>query len=126
MAGKARDTDRLFEAIQNKFNNSSSGLQNASSNNLHGQFFVTPPPLQNTKKFLERCGGVMDGSIGDNISIATIASGVLDISRNSGKYSRYVIVKAETGTIDTLSNIIEKASIFFSDFEVFPETRITS
>lgn len=103
--GKARDTDRIFSSEQTIKNNILEALSSVSSNIQHGQFAISPLPLKKLKKFIPFSGGVLDGPLGDNASIVTIASGKADISIASGKFSRYVIVKAETGTTDTLDNI---------------------
>lgn len=103
--GKARDTDRIFSNEQELKNDILNGLINASTNSQHGQFGLEVPPLKKLKKFFPCSGGVLDGPIGDNASIVTIASGKADISIASGKLSRYVILKAESGTTDTLDNI---------------------
>jgi len=103
--GKARDTDKSFAAEQQKINAQTKGLISASSNPLHGQFFLTPDPLSQTKKLLEKCGGVMNGAIGWNSSKIPIISDTIDIGGGSGKYAGFVILEAETGTTDDLSTI---------------------
>ena len=103
--GKADSRNTSFEAEQQNLNAKFNNFMAQNSNNDHGQFFITPPPQQNSTKPLLLSGGVLDGATGHNASKITITSGAIDIGRNSGKYAGFVVLTSESGTTDTLTTI---------------------
>ncbi len=106
MTGKARSNDELFEAYQLKQNAKFENFLAQNTNIDHGQFFTSAPPQRDLRTFLNKeFGGVMGGVIGYNPSVVTITSGVINIGRDSGKLSSHVIIQAESGTTDTLTDI---------------------
>jgi len=104
--GKARSNDESFEAFQLKQNSKFENFMDQNANIDHAQFFTSAPPDKVVRTFLRKgFGGVMGSPIGWNASIVTIDAGAIDIGRQSGKLAGHVIVQAETGTADTLTDI---------------------
>lgn len=104
--GKARSNSESFEAF---LLNKVAKLENQSNqnSNINGsQYFITPPPQDSIKQFLKMgTGGVLGGPLAWNPSVATIDTGAIDIGHGSGKLSGFVIVAAESGTADDLTDI---------------------
>lgn len=106
MTGKARSNDESFEAYQLKQNAKFENFLAQNTNIDHGQFFTSAPPQRDLRTFLNKeFGGVMGGVIGYNPSVVGIVSGAINIGRGSGKLSSHVIIQAESGTTDTLTDI---------------------
>lgn len=103
--GKADSRNLVFEVEQQKLNAKIENFMDQNSNPDHGQYFLTPDPLKTSIQPLLLIGGVMSGPIGYNPSYITISDGEIDIGRDSGKYSGFIILTSESDTADILSNI---------------------
>lgn len=104
--GKAKSNDESFEASQLKFNAKIENFLDINVNIDHGQFFTTAEPATNFHQlFFNVSGDIITGAIGYSASVVEIASGSIDIGRTTGKYASHIIVQAETGTTDTLTDI---------------------
>ena len=105
--GNIRSHNKSFEAHQLDLNAKFENIINQNTNRDHAQFFSTPAPIQKSfKDYLNlNQGGVLASPIAWNPSKTTIDTGAIDIGRDSGKLSGFVIVSAETGTTDDLTDI---------------------
>jgi len=106
--GKAKSNDESFESFQLIQNAKFENFMAQNTNIDHAQFFVTPPPqtLTSFNNYLNLgTGGVFGFPHGWNASITQIVSGAIDIGRGTSKTAGHVIVQAESGTTDTLTDI---------------------
>ena len=105
--GNIRSHNKSFESDQMDKNAKFENFMNQNTNRDHAQFFTTPPPIQKSfKDYLNlNQGGVLASPLGWNPSVATISSGAIDIGRDSGKLAGFVIIAAESGTADDLTDI---------------------
>jgi len=102
--GKARSVSSLEnEAIRSQ--KQLSAINNQLPDNIAGPFQNFPEPQGAIPKALLIEGGIMKGPIAFKDSILTIATGVIDLSPTTSGYSSFVVVQAESGTADDLTDI---------------------
>ncbi len=104
--GKANNKNKVFEVEQQKLNAKIENFMDQNASPDHAQFFLTPEILKTAVKPILQSGGVLNGALGYNPSDVTISSASIDIGGDSGKYAGFVILTSETGTADTLDDIV--------------------
>jgi len=102
--GKARSVSSLEnEAIRGQ--KELSAINNQLPDNIAGPFQNFPEPQGAIPKALLIEGGIMKGPIAFKDSIEAIVSGKIDVGRTKSGYSSFVVVQAESGTTDDLTDI---------------------
>jgi len=102
--GKARSVSSLEnEAVRDQ--KRLSAINNQLPDNIAGPFQNFPEPQSAIPKSLLIEGGIMKGPIAFKDSIEGIVSGKIDVGRTKSGYSSFVVVQAETGTTDDLTDI---------------------
>jgi len=102
--GKARSVSSLEnEAVRDQ--KRLSAINNQLPDNIAGPFQNFPEPQSAIPKALLIEGGIMKGPIAFKDSIEEIASGKIDVGRTKSGYSSFVVIQAQTGTTDDLTDI---------------------
>lgn len=102
--GKARSVSSIEnEAIRRQ--KELSAINNQLPDNIAGPFQNFPEAPTAIPKALLIEGGMMKGPIAFKDSLLTISSGKINVGRTTPGYASFIVISAESGTIDDLTDI---------------------